>query len=126
MRLGAECDLVPPERSTASPGSVSFDVQEFAELTDGRRLVLHRERGFSLSGGVDPWAFLTAASLEADVRTTVLPDEDGPDEHPYAWLSGLLREHGVEASAEQLRTVPYVVELSERVRQRLASRSDGE
>ena len=121
MRLGAWCDLVRSALSTASPGSVSFDVHEFAVLADGRRLVLHRERGFSLSGGSDPWAFLTVQSVEADVRTTVLPDEDTPDEHPYAWLAGLLRRHGVEASVEQLRAVPYVVELSERVQQRLAS-----
>jgi len=125
VRLGAWCDLVPDELSTASPGSVSFDVHEFAVLADGRRLVLHRERGFSLSGPSDPWAFLTAASIEADVRTTVLPDEDGPDEHPYAWLAGLLHAHGVTASAQQLRAVPYVVELSDRVRQRLAPRADG-
>ncbi len=119
VRLGAGCELVPEELSTASPGSLSFDVHEFAVLADGRRLVLHRERGFALSGGSDPWAFVTAESIEADVRTTVLPDEDSADEHPYAWLAGLLRAQGVEATVEQLRAVPYVVELSERVQRRL-------
>lgn len=121
VRLGAWCELVPPEWSTASPGSISFDVHEFAVLADGRRLVLHRERGFSLSGGSDPWAFLTASDLEADVRTTVLPDEDGDDEHPYAWLADLLRAQGVTVTEDELRAVPYVVELGERVQRALAA-----
>jgi hypothetical protein len=60
---------------------VSFDVHEFAELTDGRRLTLHEERGFTTSG---QWRHLTLENLERDVRTTVLPDDDDTqDEHPW-------------------------------------------
>jgi hypothetical protein len=47
VALGAWCDLVPPEESTASPGGISFDVHEFAMLADGRRLTLHSGRGFT-------------------------------------------------------------------------------
>ncbi|HEY6680601.1 MAG TPA: hypothetical protein VI276_05260, partial [Actinomycetota bacterium] len=50
---------------------VSFDVHEFADLADGRRLTLHEERGFTTSG---QWRYLTLENLERDVRTTVLPD----------------------------------------------------
>lgn len=127
--LGARCELVPPEQDTASPGSASFDVSEFAVLSDGRRVTLHRERGFSLSLGppIDPWAHLTAQSLESDVLTTVLPDEDGTGEqHPYAWLRDLLRERsGIDVPLEVLRAVPYVVELSDEVRRRLAAGGRG-
>jgi hypothetical protein len=106
-----------------SPGGISFQVQEFAVLADGRRIRLHAERGFTLSGGADPWQFLTLQNLEADVRTTVLPDdaEETGEDHPWDWLAELLRGLGIDASAEQLRTVPYDVEFSDRLRARLAA-----
>jgi hypothetical protein len=108
---------------------VSFVVQEFAELDDGRRLTLHEERGFTGvtmacegSAPSDQWRLLTLENLERDVRTTVLPDDDDTeDEHPWEWLAGLLHARGVEATAEELRLLPYDVEFSERLRARLAA-----
>jgi hypothetical protein len=102
---------------------VSFVVHEFAELADGRRLTLHEERGFTTSRGPAPsdmsW-YPTLEHLERDVRTTVLPDDDDTqDEHPWEWLAGLIRAHGVEATAEELRLLPYDVVFSERLRARL-------
>jgi hypothetical protein len=106
---------------------VSFVVHEFAELDDGRTLTLHQDRGFSgftmAIGGPAPndqWRFLTLEGLERDVRTTVLPDDDDTgDDHPWEWLAGLLRAHGVEATVEELRLLPYDVVFSERVRARV-------
>jgi hypothetical protein len=102
---------------------ISFDVHEFAELDDGRRLTLHEERGFTTSGGPEPtdlWRHLTLEHLERDVRTTVLPDDDDTqDEHPWEWLAGLLHVHGVEATTEELRVLPYEVVFSERLRARV-------
>jgi hypothetical protein len=108
---------------------VSFDVHEFAELDDGRTVTLHQDRGFTgstmASGGTAPddqWRFLTLEELERDVRTTVLPDDDDTrDDHPWEWLAGLLRDHGVEATVEELRVLPYDVVFSERVRTRLGA-----
>ncbi len=98
---------------------LSFVVHEFAELADGRRLTLHEERGFTTSA---PWRYLTLEHLERDVRTTVLPDEDDTqDEHPWEWLAGLLHVHGVEATAEELRLLPYHVVFSERLRARVVA-----
>ena len=121
--LGAWCDLVPEEESSASPGSVCFVVHEFAVLAGGRRVVLHAgERGFAVSGPYrptadDPLAGMTAADIEANVRVTVLPDDDEPvDEHPYEWLGDLVGRHGIATTPEALRSVPYTVELSERLR----------
>jgi hypothetical protein len=55
------------------------------------------------------------------VRTTVLPDDDDTqDEHPWEWLAGLLHDvHGVEATVEELRLLPYDVVFSERLRARV-------
>jgi hypothetical protein len=64
--------------------------------------------------------YLTLEHLERDVRTTVLPDDDDTqDEHPWEWLAGLIRAHGEEATAEELRLLPYDVVFSERLRARL-------
>jgi hypothetical protein len=106
---------------------VSFAVHEFAELADGRRLTLHTDRGFTgftmASNGPAPsdqWRSLTLEALERDVRTTVLPDDDDTgDEHPWEWLAGLLHARGVHVTAEELRLLPYGVEFSERLRERL-------
>jgi len=104
---------------------VSFEVHEFAELADGRRLTLHEERGFTTSGGPAPsdmWRYLTLEHLERDVRTTVLPDDDDTqDEHPWEWLAGRLHVHGVEATADELRLLPYDVVFSERLRARVVA-----
>lgn len=106
---------------------LSFRVHEFAVLADGRRLTLSDDRGYSTSAHVaggsaalDPWAFTTRESVEADVLTTVRPDEDGTDEeHPWEWLAQRLHDLGVDVSPAQLRTLPYDVELSDRLRARL-------
>jgi hypothetical protein len=99
-------------------------VQEFAVLADGRRLPLGDELGFGgggyVSAGrsepVDPWLLETLERLEADVRTTVLPDDDETeDEHPWEWLAERLRAHGVTAEAEQLKRVPYEIVFSQRL-----------
>ena len=124
VALGAWCDLVPAHRATTSPGSVTFDVGEFARLADGRSIVLHAgERGFAVSGpgtgAGPPLGGLTEGSIRSDVLTTVLPDEDDGEQHPWEWLAGLLRTHGVAATADDLRTLPYTVELSDRVQRLL-------
>jgi hypothetical protein len=105
-------------------------VHEFAELADGRRVTLHTDRGFGVSGpqlptAADPLAGMTAEDIEQAARTTVLPDEDDPaDDHPYEWLSELLRQRGLVVTTESLRAAPYTVEFSERLRRLLAQRQD--
>ncbi len=125
VRLGAWCDIETEDDTT--PG-ISFRVEEFAVLADGRRIRLHADRGFSTwlhaVGGqapVDPWQHLTREHLERSVRTTVLPDdaEDSGEEHPWEWLSRLLHARGIEASTEQLRALPYDVEFSDDLRARI-------
>ncbi len=125
--LGAVCDLGPPRLDQEH--THSFDVSEFVLLDDGRRVTLHRDRGFTIGGvrtiGVpgrqDPRAFLRAEDLVADVLTTVLPDDDECAEaHPWEWLAGLARARGLDVTADDLRALPYEVILSDDVRRWLA------
>jgi hypothetical protein len=116
------------DRESADPTrGVRFRVREFADLADGRRVTLHDERGFTsalrVAGRAAPpayrWSHLTLAGLERDVRTTVLPDDDDGEEHPWEWFAELVSAHGIDVSADELRRVPYVVEFSERLRARV-------
>lgn len=102
--LGAICDPRPP-----GDRSLSFAVSEFVSLADGRRVILHRERGFTVSG-----TGATGDSIVRDVLNTVLPDDDGAGEdHPYAWLAELARARGLDVTADDLRPLPYEVILTD-------------
>jgi hypothetical protein len=128
--LGAWCDFGPSDRTLHSPGSVSFAVHEVAELADGTRITLHADRGFAVSGPIlpsatDPLAGMSAESIQCHVLTTVAPeDPQTGDDHPYEALSVLLHQHGVKASADSLRTLPYTVEFSQRLQNLLTGAFD--
>jgi hypothetical protein len=144
LKLGAWCDLhseaeyreeliargMPDQQIRqdikAFKRSAAFRVSEFALLSDGRRVTLHNERGFnSWSSSGDPWSHLTLEGVAADVLTTVLPDDGDPqEEHPWEWLAELLTAHGVEVSSDELRSLPYVIEYSDRLLARLALRGN--
>lgn len=137
VRLGAWCDYVTEDelrqRSGSdggpSPGGKSFDVSEFAVLSDGRRVTLHQERGWTSwirqTGSpdlLDPWLYVTEDDLRRDVLNVVLPDDDDVDEdHPYVWLAKLCVDRGIDVTAEELRRVPYDVEFSDRLQTRVAA-----
>ena len=136
VALGAYCDLASSVQAPANPGDLSFAVSEFAVLDDGRRITLHADRGWSESlrryvpkgeplpvnwgEPLDPWEHMSRDDLMRSTLLVVLPDDDDdPDDHPYEWLAGRLSEHGIRASAAELRCLPYTVELSPQLEQRL-------
>jgi hypothetical protein len=123
----AELQRVPREDTGAELArfdeAVHFSVHELAVLADGRE-VLVGERGWSSTphgmSVEELWAHLDEQGLTETVLSVVLPDDDEPEEeHPYDELAQALVEQGVEVTAEDLRGVPYEVELSERLRHRL-------
>jgi hypothetical protein len=124
--LGAICDLGPQRPDDAR--DKSFTVSEFVTLEDGRRVVLHDDRGFTTglrsTGTTDPGPLrehVTLDSLARDVLSVVLPDEDVPaEDHPYAWLADLARARGLNVSADDLRGLPYDVIFTDEVRRWLA------
>ena len=123
VALGAFCDLASSGQAPANPGDLSFAVSEFAVLDDGRRITLHAEHGWtdSLRRSVpkgeplpadcgeplDPWEHMSRGGLVQSTLLVVLPDDDdAPDDYPYEWLAGRLSEHGIRASAAELRSLP--------------------
>ena len=113
---------VPAPDEPVLPPGMHFAVQEHAVLDDGRRLVLHAERGWTSAGPAATWARTTEADLCRDVLNVVLGDdaEETGEDHPWKWLADLLDAQGVAVDPVDLAQVPYLVELSDRVLARLA------
>lgn len=125
--LGAICDL--GTQGSNESRDQSFSVSEFVKLEDGRRVILHQDRGFTIglrstggSGRLDLRVVLTLESLTEDVMKVVLPDDDAPTEaHPWTWLADLARARGLNVSADDLRSLRYEVIFTDRVRTWLAA-----
>jgi hypothetical protein len=123
--LGAICDLDP--RTPDKARSQSFSVSEFVTLEDGRLVILHEDRGFTIGLGssretaADLRRGLTLEVLTRQALNVVLPDDDVPAEaHPYSWLADLARSRGLNVTADDLRSLPYEVTFTDRVRRWLA------
>jgi hypothetical protein len=121
--------------------SMSVTARQEAVLADGRRVVLLDDRGWSGTQGVSwdgerseadrrrleldspgIWASETVEEIERTARVVVGPDEpfegrSQADIEADHWdtLARILRQHGVEVAAAELKALPHDVELSDRV-----------
>jgi hypothetical protein len=119
--IGAICALRPQHFDDAR--SQGFLVSEFVKLEDGRRVILHRKRGFTIglpaapeSGAGALRTYETRDSITQEVLNTVLPDDDDAGEdHPWPWLAELARARGLSVTAEDLRSLSYEVVLTDDV-----------
>jgi hypothetical protein len=115
--LGAICDLRP--QRVDAPRSQSFSVGEFVTLEDGRRVILHEARGFTIGwSSRHRWGNESLENMTRSVLTVVLPDDDeGGEQHPWSWLAELARARGLDVTAEDLRRLPYEVVFTDTVRE---------
>lgn len=128
------------------PMTRHFSLNEFADLSDGRRVTLRDNRGFSSASSVvrfvdetdhvpetscdrgsctessigisssDPWRHTTQASLTQSVLAAVQPDDDL---YWFEWVVERLRSFGIEIDPASVRAAPYRVEFGSRVLQKL-------
>jgi hypothetical protein len=105
-----------------------------AVLTDGRRVVIVDDRGWSWSvhGGQgdvvhDPWSSTSLEDIEDTARVVVGPDEpcdgrshDDMEADHRAYIAGLLQQQGVGVTAHDLKSLPHDVVLSERLLARVS------
>jgi len=118
-----------------------------AVLLDGRRVLLLDDRGWSSSVHIaflagdrdstreeppDIWATTSVEDIEQEARMVVGPDEpfDGSSQEEaeqahWAYLSDLLRQHGVVVDALDLRRLPHDVVLSDRLLARVGRSATG-
>lgn len=116
--LGAICGL--RTRGFDDDGrSQSIWVSESARLANGRRVILHDDRGFTIGIGSGAGAVQDGLTPDLTIRTVVsvvLPDDDDcEDDHPWIWLAQLARARGLDVTAEDLRGLPYQVVLTDSV-----------
>lgn len=106
---------------------LSVSLRHEAVLDDGRRLLLLDDRGWSTSIGRSSsesiGSITSAEEIEETARMVV-----GPDEPPegvsaeamavdhWATLAETLRRQGIDVEGSELRALPHMVVLSERLR----------
>ena len=127
------------------PLTLHFKLTEFADLSDGRRVVFRDERGFSQSLRAvdwnpetgeardaswrpgseleslvsDPWRFETRESLTESVIGALEPDDD---QEWYEWVVERLRTLGAEVDPRSVEGAPYRVEFGSGVLEELKRR----
>lgn len=129
---------------------MTFSARHEAVLLDGRRVLLLDDRGWTWSSLIavqagdaskrdstreqppDIWAMTSVEDIEETARIVVGPDEpfDGVSQEDaeqghWAYLSDVLRQHGVVVDALDLRRLPHDVVLSERLLARLGHSATG-
>lgn len=101
--------------------SIDCWVGEFVLLSNGRRVILHDDRGFTL--GIPNGSFEGLLTVDDVIETVLIVARDGKDEHrdDEAWssLAASARARGLGAAPELLRSLPYEVVLTESLTQLL-------
>jgi hypothetical protein len=89
----------------------SCKVREFALLSDGREVTLLDDRGWTTSAQLGE---ISLTHVVRNVYTVVLPDdaEETGEEHEWQRFARRLREAGVAVTPDELRALPYRVNLS--------------
>lgn len=127
------------------PVALSFSLTEFADLSDGQRVILSEDRGF---GGTlyaviwdpdtgevqdaswhegselealvsDQWRFTTRESLTERVIAALDPDDD---QEWYRWVVERLSSRGMDVDPASVEEAPYRVEFGSRVLEELEKR----
>lgn len=128
-----------------TPMALSFSLTEFADLSDGRRVILSDDRGFGgtlhavewdpETGEVrdaswhegselealvsDQWQFTTRESLTQSVIGYFDRDDD---QEWYRWVAERLGSLGFEVDPASVEAAPYRVEFGSRVLEELEKR----
>jgi hypothetical protein len=124
VELSATCELVDPADYSGSPGGTSFSVVEYAVLSDGRRVTLLDDRGWTqwVQGhGATEAHELRSDDVRRDVLNVVLPDntETTGEDHEWDVFVESLRQAGVLVDRDQLARLPYSVVFGDRLRAEL-------
>lgn len=105
---------------------MSVSARHEAVLTNGGRVLLLADRGWSASGPPNIWAATSVEEIADTARMVVGPDEafDGHSQEDmeadhWASLAAVLRRQGVETDALELGRLPHDVVLGEQLLARI-------
>lgn len=105
VSLCARADL-----NESPDGGTSCQVREFAVLSDGRKVPVLDDRGWTSTTSV---GIISLSHVVRNVYTVVLPDdaEETGEHHEWGRFVERLREAGVVVTGDQLRALPYHVTI---------------
>ncbi|MEO5609866.1 MAG: hypothetical protein ABIQ92_09430 [Ornithinibacter sp.] len=119
---------VEVDDAVADPRRLSVSARHEALLSNGDRVLLLDDRGWSVSGPPDIWSSTSAEEIEDTARVVVGPDEafDGYSQDDmvashWAFLAAVLRRQGADVEGWALRELPHDVVLGERLVARLSA-----
>lgn len=115
--VGARCYLREDPASVSGMSYLSIGVDEFVDLSTGRRLSMRWDRGATLSW--DKTVSSTPPSAETLTKLAdgaLLPDEgeveDAGESRSWHEYADLLQVHGLIVAPDFLKGLPYVLEFS--------------
>ena len=107
-------------------GRPQFHAEEFADLSDGRRVMLKDDRGWSdwpVNSPDSSWKMATGHELTIEAIAMLNPDDD---ELWMEWVVERLRLFDIDVDPVSVRAAPFHVEFGPRVQHELRQRkSDG-
>ena len=126
-RRGPESEGLEAERQRMlESGKPQFYAEEFADLSDGRRVILKDDRGWShwpMNSPDSNWKVATGHELTIEAIAMLNP---GDDDLWMEWVVERLRFFGIDVDPVSVRAAPFQVEFGPRVRHELRQRkSDG-
>ncbi len=124
--------FVEVDDPVADPRQMSVSARHEAVLTDGDRVLLLADRGWSASGPPNIWARTSVEEIADTARMVVGPDEpfDGHSQADmeadhWASLAAVLRYRGVDVDALELGRLPHDVVLGEQLIARIGHQLGG-
>ncbi|GAA2736417.1 hypothetical protein GCM10009867_21060 [Pedococcus aerophilus] len=120
---------VEVDDAVADPRRLSVSAIHEAVLSNGDRVLLLNDRGWSISGPPDVWSSMSVAEIANTARMVVGPDEafDGYSQEDmkashWAFLAAVLRrQSAADIEGPALRELPHDVVLGKRLLARLSA-----
>ena len=116
------------QRKTLESGELSLYAEEFADLSDGGRVILKDDRGWSLLPNHyhryprypdSSWKFASGRKLAKEAILVLDPDDN---ERWIEWVVERLRFLGIDVDPASVHAAPFKVEYGPRIRHELRQR----
>ena len=114
--------LLAERQKMLGAGRPQFYAEEFADLSDGRRVILKDDRGWSHWPVHFPYSQWKVADGRELTKEAILILDPGDDEVWMEWVVERLRFLGIEVDPASVHAAPFQVEFGPRVQHELRQR----
>lgn len=114
--------MLKQRQEIAESGKPHFYLEEYADLSDGRRVILGDDRGWSswpMNGFDSRWKTAVGRALSRDTIWVLGPDDVDTNDIWERWVIEGLRIFGVEVDPGSVHAAPFHVEFGPRVQHEL-------